>query len=705
MKKKPFLFLGLILAAAACAQEESPHLGYVFPAGGQQGTTLRVTIGGQYLTGPDAVRISGSGVKAKVIDYLRPLNQGTFKMVQQQMQELVARKKEYPKSWTSSDEQRVADLRNKMTTFYIRQSSAPALVETVTLEVTVADDAEPGQRELRLQTDQGLTNPLVFEVGPWREYAEKSGRSIAEEKSQDGSRRRRPPEGTAKPTPGTMPVTNDSDAAMPVTLPAMLNGQILPGDTDRYRFFARKGQKLVVDVNARRLIPYLSDAVPGWFQATVALFDAAGKELAYADDFQFRPDPRLRCEIPEDGDYVLEIQDALHRGREDFVYRIALGELLPAVSTFPTDGQPEAEPNNDSARAQHVPLPLVLTGRIDAPGDMDVFCFDGRAGQPIVAEVMARRLGSPLDSALKLTDADGKQIAFNDDCEDKGAGLITHHADSRFSATLPKDGRYTIYLADEQQNGGADFAYHLSLGAPQPDFDLRVVPSAINVHAGTTVPFTVHALRRDGFNGKITLALKDAPDGFTLAGATVPAGQDTVRMTLTVPRNAPEELHRLRFVGRAGTITREAVPADDLMQAFIYRHLVPAEEQFVCVMRSNHSFAVEPPSAKPLRISPGGRARLPINLPESTSWGSIELELSDPPAGISIEHFTQGKQNGEIVFHSEKQETEPGLEGNLIVNVYAMRDPDTMKGRGQRKKPRRLLTTLPAIPFIIAGGN
>ena len=53
--------------------------------------------------------------------------------------------------------------------------------------------------------------------------------------------------------------------------------QYLPGDADRYRFDARKGQDLVIAVSARDLMPYLADAVPGWFQATVALFDAGGQ--------------------------------------------------------------------------------------------------------------------------------------------------------------------------------------------------------------------------------------------------------------------------------------------------------------------------------------------------------------------------------------------------------------------------------------------
>jgi len=749
---RTILFLWLA-ATAAFAQEEVPHIGYVYPAGGQQGTTFRVLVGGQHLTGANAVRITGTGVQAKVLDYLRPLNQGAFKTVQKQMQDLLAEKKENPAAWTAADEKRVSDLRAKMTTFYIRQSSAPALVETVTLEMTIARDAAPGRRELRLQTAQGLTNPLVFEVGQLREYTEQSGRSIAVAESQSRQRRRRPPEGTAKPMPGTMPVTNAPNVETTITLPATLNGQILPGDVDRYRFQARQGQQLVVEVSARSLIPYLSDAVPGWFQAAVTLFDADGKQVAYDDDFRFHPDPVLHCQIPKDGDYVLEIKDALFRGREDFVYRVAIGELPYLTGIFPlgsrlgtkttleltgwnlpvtnltgiaqapgvqqvfvrngtflsnrvpfaADTLPEClevEPNNDSAGAQRVTLPLIVNGRIDRPGDLDVFCFAGRAGQQVVAEVKARRLDSSLDSALKLTDAAGQQIAFNDDYEDKGAGLTTHHADSRLSATLPADGLYYLYLVDEQQQGGADYGYRLHITGPQPDFELRIVPSAINVRAGTTVPVTVHVLRRDGFAGEITLALKDAPTGFQLSGARVPAGQDIVRVTLTVPADAPAGVRSLHMIGRATiqqrVIIHQAVPADDLMQAFIYRHLVPAEEALVCVLGSAQRFAVGALAAESLKIPVGGQARLPVNIPSSTSWGEVELELSDPPPGISIERVT-----GAIIFRSDAKTTKPGLKGNLIVNVYAYRDPETMKGRGQRKKPRRLLTALPAIPFEI----
>jgi len=52
-----------------------------------------------------------------------------------------------------------------------------------------------------------------------------------------------------------------------------------------------------------------------------------------------------------------------------------------------------------------------VNGRIDPPGDRDIFRFTARAGGRIVAEVYARRLDSPLDSVLKLTDAQGLQLA------------------------------------------------------------------------------------------------------------------------------------------------------------------------------------------------------------------------------------------------------------------------------------------------------
>jgi len=70
----------------------------------------------------------------------------------------------------------------------------------------------------------------------------------------------------------------------------------------------------------------------------VALYDAKGKELAYDDHYRFRPDPVISCEIPNDGQYTVEVRDSIYRGREDFVYRISIGELPFVTSIFPMGG-------------------------------------------------------------------------------------------------------------------------------------------------------------------------------------------------------------------------------------------------------------------------------------------------------------------------------------------------------------------------------
>jgi len=123
-----------------------------------------------------------------------------------------------------------------------------------------------------------------------------------------------------------------------MALPVVINGQIMPGDVDRFRFQARRGERLVIDVAARRLVPYLADAVPGWFQATLALFDDEGNEVAFSDDYRFDPDPVLLYKVRKTGEYALEIRDSIYRGREDFVYRIAVGPRPFITQMFPLGG-------------------------------------------------------------------------------------------------------------------------------------------------------------------------------------------------------------------------------------------------------------------------------------------------------------------------------------------------------------------------------
>ena len=205
-----------------------------------------------------------------------------------------------------------------------------------------------------------------------------------------------------------------------------------------------------------------------------------------------------------------------------------------------------------------------------------------RAGEKVVAEVEARRLNSPLNSWLRAHRCERRQLAFNDGHEDKGAGLLTQNADAYLSFTAAADGLYYIHIGDSQGKGGPEYSYRLRISPPMPDFALYITPSGINGRAGASVPVTVQAVRKDGFSGDIYLALKDPSSGFVLDGGIIQAGQDKARVTVTFPPTTGGKPVALAMEGQAtiggSAIIHPAQPVDDMTQAFMYHHLVPAKE-------------------------------------------------------------------------------------------------------------------------------
>ena len=574
---------------------KDPHIGYAYPAGGRQNSVFDVVVGGQFIKEANGVYISGGGVKAEVVKWYRPLTQGEYVGLSMKInfkrEELEEEQKKTGKTEPITDEMiykivGITENDLKEMEIYRKRDADPKrqlndqIAEELTLRITIDAKAELGKREMRLLTPGYMSNPIWFQVSQWEERRE------------------------------TEPNDETPDPVIGSTLPVVVNGQIMPGESDRFSFTARKGTRLVIATDARELMPYLADAVPGWFQAVLALYDSQGNEVAYAGAYYYRQDPVIYYEVPADGTYVVEIRDSIYRGREDFVYRITLGQLPFVTGIFPlgaragqevtvelqgwnlvetqlklkaqvdrnnpirwysipqtdkvsvrfplridmTSELPDQEPNDRAETAQAIELPIIINGRIDRPGDKDVFRFD--AVGKVVAEVYARRAGSPLDSAVSVTDATGAEIGFNDDFKDEAQALITHHADSLLTAVMSGKGPYCLHLSDAQRMGGKDFIYRLYVRAPRPDFDLRVVPSCIVARPGAVVPITVHAVRREGFDDPIHLSLIEPPEGFKLDGAVVPGKADQVRLTLTIPPVAPKEPFLLEMDGQSLGSTR-----------------------------------------------------------------------------------------------------------------------------------------------------
>ena len=804
IRKLIFLILA-VCAASAYGQTKNtePRIGYLYPSGGQQGTVIRITVGGQVLRGVTNVYISGKGVYGSVVKYIRPtrnIQREQRELLQERMKEVrdqrlsemsggssnsyiqarrLSEKKAKEKAEAlkkeNADKKEEVKLPNHPLLFKLEDKSIRELAhitnvlffpraklqmnrqlaEMVLIEIVIERDAECGNREFRLGTKTALTNPVVFQVGRLPEILElEPNNKKAYQELPDLLRVPNLPGGKAHEPP------------------VLFNGQVMPGDVDRFRFRAREGQKLVIEAHARSLIPYLADAVPGWFQATLTLYDAVGRELAFADDYRFNPDPVLFYEVPRNAEYELEIRDSIYRGREDFVYRVSISERPFITQTFPLgskegvktealvsgwnlpetslplDTKPggdyirwaayskgsqvsnsiayavdtlpectETESNDTIGSAQNIDMPKIINGRINRSGDVDVFRLSGRVGDEVVAEVYGRRLNSPLDSLLRLTDASGKVLEWNDDYVLKDThlhtnmmGLLTHHADSYLMARLPQDGKYYIHLADSQNHGGDAYGYRLRITGPQNDFALRVTPSSVSMLAGGIVPISVYALRKDGFDGEIEVVLKDASTGFKLNGSRIPAGRDSVRMTLTAPANTPGRPVALQLEGRVRIggrmVSRPVFGADDVMQAFLYRHLVLAKEFIVLVQKAKwRTPPVEIVGGSPIRIPAGGSAEVRIKTRRGTALKEMKLELRKPPEGLTIGNVSAVADGLTFQLKAEKDVMQSGFGDNLIIEAFREYRPKQKDGTLSNQKRRYSMGIFPAIPIKVVAAT
>src|ERR1035441_6451955 len=88
-----------------------------------------------------------------VVDHFKPLTPAQATQLRDQAKEL----SEKPNP-TAEDRQKIAEIRAKLIGF-VRRPTTPAIAETVRVQIVLSADAPLGERELRLVTPNGLTNP------------------------------------------------------------------------------------------------------------------------------------------------------------------------------------------------------------------------------------------------------------------------------------------------------------------------------------------------------------------------------------------------------------------------------------------------------------------------------------------------------------------------------------------------------------------
>jgi hypothetical protein len=143
----------------------------------------------------------------------------------------------------------------------------------------------------------------------------------------------------------------------------------------------------------------------------------------------------------------------------------------------------EVEAKDDPAAVQPVALPVTINGTVDKGDDGDRYRFEAKAGQQVVFEVVAARIGSSLDSVVTLRDGAGAVLARNDDFGGRADSVLAH----RFAQA----GSYTLEIADGLNSGGTGHFYRVTAG--EVPYVTGVFPLGVRRGEATSVTL-------DGFN-------------------------------------------------------------------------------------------------------------------------------------------------------------------------------------------------------------
>ena len=674
MKSRSLILTVLFSLLTTSLYAQKLSLGYLFPAGGQVGTTVEIEAGGLNINKATKVMFSHEGIKGELHPFIEPESE---------------RKK-----------------RKKLT-----DQSSPQLADKIKIHITIAPNVPCGLYDLRLQGPGGVSNMLPFEVASYPNFIEMAKSTLR------------------KPN-------------VVESLPAVLCGYVTPGGVDYFRFSGHEGDQIVASVKGRQLVPYIADAVPGWFQPVIKIVDSRGREVAYSDDYYHNVDPLIIAKLPKDGDYTLSIHDAIYRGRQDFTYRIQLGVIPYVTGRYPAYGvvgkrvkQQLEGVNLDAATTtvkvkkagynhltyttktgttNAVPFYAVPKGKrllqspdegvaltmataiadsLTASSRIKRYRINATDREPIIVELIGRRNGSRIDAVMRLRNQFGKVVAEADDTEDPTQGLMTFHADPVLQYTPRRNETMILEVEDLHRGHGRDYHYLLCRHRQMPSFNAFVSPANITIPSGGT------ALFRVDITGKLKrpahLIVKGLPRGFTTSSLEV-YGNKRWDVSITSPKGATIERFPIEvamsYQGANGTEEAAVLPVDNMMQAFYYTHHIQAAE-----------LAVDVAEPSPFRISLGFDVEetkyftmrdeaIPVKVVIDRDPGfndPIELLLGKKNGLFSLDPITiQPEESEKVIYIKLSESGLKRLRGRKTKPTWQMNIIGTVKGEIQQRGKR-----------------
>ena len=209
----------------------------------------------------------------------------------------------------------------------------------------------------------------------------------------------------------------------------------------------------------------------------------------------------------------------------------------------------ESEPDETPESASAISLPVILEGRIDAPGDLDHFRFAVEAGQRVAFEIQTvDRMFPELSPWLEVLDASGQTVSSNiyRNVENNSA-YWQKFLQSKIIYTFEEGGDYILRLRDlTSRRGGDGFTYRVLVRPQVPHIGVVTLAGGehINLVPGEARTLKLTLEREEGLDQMMTLHLENLPPGIQVLPTVVPEDKSGKAKG---PRN---EVHRDRFFPR-----------------------------------------------------------------------------------------------------------------------------------------------------------
>jgi len=257
------------------------------------------------------------------------------------------------------------------------------------------------------------------------------------------------------------------------------------------------------------------------------------------------------------------------------------GSAFPVVLGLTDVPVIQEDPDVDVAHdVRRLTIPCEVSGQLIDGDERDWFAFDARRGEVIYLEAAGQQIQSPVDLHISVFGASGtvKLADFHDEVRNIGGAFRTDHLDPSGRWVCPEDGRYLILVHNVIGGLQSDprRVYRLSVRREEPEARVFAVPhqhpsGGLNVRTGGRLPLDLIAIRRRGLNGSIRVSARDLPTGIEFPDVWFGPGVDRTIGVLSSDRSIPGDVWDLTLDAHAedvkwqqtvagGTVSRSETP-------------------------------------------------------------------------------------------------------------------------------------------------